>query len=143
MRCSGRAVFQKHGDACLADFPFSYADDQVDELVLVGLNFDVVRVEKRQCGRQCRSFVAVNEGMIAADTVQVRGRHLEDRFVKEDASEGCLDIAHRREEETCVANAGGASEQTDLLFVSDKDFVESEKKKTHYSLRRRNTPAYF
>lgn len=91
-------VFQEDGNARLTDFSFSYAKDEVDELIFVGVNFDLIRVEECKRGRECSAFVAVNEGMVTANAKKVCGCHLEDRFVKEDASEGCFDISHRRQE---------------------------------------------
>ena len=88
-------VFQEDGDACFADFPFSDANDEIDELTVVGVNFDLIRIEECKCGGECGAFVAVNERMVAADAMKVRGCHLEDRFMKEDAVEGCFDISHR------------------------------------------------
>src|SRR5207248_1423813 len=108
-----------------------YADDEIDDVILVGVNFDVIRVKKCKRRRERGTFVAVDKGMIAADAMKVCGRHLENRFVKEDPAESCFDISHRRQKKVCVTNPGSASEQTDLFFVSDEHFIESEEKNTH------------
>jgi hypothetical protein len=125
-------ILKEDRNACLADFSFSYANDEIDEFILVGADFDPIRVQECKRGRECRTFVAVNEGMIAADAMEVCGCHLEDRLVKENASEGCLDVSHCRQKKACVTNAGGSSEQPDLFFVSDENLVKSEEKNLHF-----------
>ena len=81
-------LFKEDGDGSLADLSFSYAYDEIDELILLGVDVDLIRIEECKRGRQGGAFVAVDERMVAANAMKVRGCHLEDRFVKEDPSKG-------------------------------------------------------
>src|SRR5438067_7354829 len=87
-------LFQKDRDHCLADSALGDADNEIVKVVLTRVNLNLIHTQKRQRSRRRSSFVAVHEWMIAADSVQVCGGHLEDRFVKKNLAECRLDVSH-------------------------------------------------
>ena len=139
----GSVRFEEDHNCRLADSPAGNTDHKLVELILVCVDFDSVHIEERKARRYCRSFVSIEEWVIAADAIEICRRHLEDGLVKKTALKSGLDIPHCRSKESGVTESRRTTEETDLLFMNAENFVESKKQELHYSLRRRNRPAYF
>src|ERR1043166_1702534 len=142
MTRSARVLFQENRDGCLADAAFRDADHKVIERILVGVAFDAVHSEKNERGCDGGWFVAVNERVIPADAVEIRGSHREKRLVKKRAVECGFGAADRRLQQPNVANARRAAEESDLFRMETEHLVEPEEWRFHYSLSRLKRPAY-
>ena len=68
-----------------------------------------IGLQKHEAGGKCRAFIAVDEGVIAAQVEKVGGRDLDGILDERLACEGCLGSGDGRFEERRVASARRAA----------------------------------
>src|SRR5258708_35359316 len=124
-------ILEEDRDGRFADAPFGNADDEIVERVLVRVDCDAVHFEKRERRTKSRPFVAVEEGVIPADAVEIRRGHRKDRLVEKYSAEGGLDASHSRLQESEIADAGRPTKAPDLLRMEAEHLVESEELRAH------------
>src|SRR3954462_14905700 len=113
--------------------------DHPGELLVAGIDGDVVELEEDERRSQRGALVAVDERMVPRQVEQVRGGHLEERPMEQFASEGCLRRRRGREEQPSIAHTERAAVHLDLVSVDAEHLLEQEEARLVHSASFLNT----
>src|ERR1044072_2797744 len=135
-------LLEKYGNGGFTDAALGDADEEIVELVLGAPDANPVQAKERQRAGQRRSFIAIDEWMIAANVEEIRRTHLEERLMKKFSAERRHHRSQCRLEQTDIADSGGATVLLNAVFVNGEDLVEGKELRIHYSASRLKTPPY-
>lgn len=102
-------------------------ENELGELVFLGIDFKIVHPKKNEARRESRPFVAVDKWMVLGDVVKVGGCHFEGITVEELSSKAGRNRAESRGEKLLIPDPGTSSIAADLVLVESQHLIQGEK----------------
>ena len=110
-------------------------DGQVVQRSVRGIDLNSIEVQKEQRGHSPSAFVAVDEGMILHNVVQIGSCHLEGKGMQRLTTKSRLRLGNGGLQKPRIAQTGIASIAASLVQVSDEDILQRQKVDHFHLLR--------
>src|SRR3954465_8604777 len=128
-----RMSLEENGCAGLRLLASRDPNDHPGELLVGGIDGDVVELEKDERRSQRGPLIAIDERVVLRQVEEVRGGHLEQRPMEQLASERGLRRRNAREEQPSIAHPERAAVRLDLVSVDAEHLLEQEEARLLHS----------